>query len=102
MKDQAFTYKGYELETPLRDLLEQLTKAIATANEDSLALNDHQKKMSFMTGAALSPAAKKLNDLKWSLARAANWLRECQRTPSAEWVLDFSDLDWLYRQRTNI
>ena len=110
MREQTFTYNGESLSIPLQELIDWAVIKIASLEEEVKqikAIDDKTYIKSRSLGAALSQfqkpmttdSEKMLSDTKWSLNRAKNWLRECKRTPNAEWVLDFGDLDWLYRQK---
>lgn len=103
MKDQNFTYTGHELAEPLKELIGFLTDSINQAKKDMNVTDEkHKKPFAFGSVMSLSPYEVRVNEHKRSIIKANNWLRECQRTPSRSWTLDFSDLDWLYRQKINI
>lgn len=109
MRDHVFTYSGDELIVPLQSLIEWTERKIVSLEETVRAAKAIETKANIKAqtlGMALgggsgraivSETEKTYHDAKWSLNRAKNWIREARRTPTTEWVLEFSDLDWLYR-----
>lgn len=101
MQEQKFVYKGKELIVPLEFLIIKLKEEEKKAKDSVTEFGKSNPSRNLMgmdplTQRSLELEAKHRNAL-FDLTKAVNWLREAKRTPRYKWILDFGDLQWLYR-----
>lgn len=103
MQEHRFGYKGRDLIAPLEKLISLLKDAEKEA-QDRLAGFDKSNMTKNIMG--LDPATQvyfqleaKYKNISFERKKAENWLREAKRTKWTKWTLDFSDLEWLYREK---
>ncbi len=103
MQEQKFTYRGKDLIAPLKNLIALLALEEEKANEKLVGFDKSNMTKNIM---GLDPASQvyfqleaKHKNILFELKKAKNWLREAQRTKWTKWTLDFSDLEWLYREK---
>ena len=103
----VFEYVGADLVRPLKDLVIWLDSEI---DREKLELQTVAAEIKHPIGMALARPLTPNEQLAHRLAQAVTikqsditkarlWLAECDRKPKATYVLDFSDLTWLYRYR---
>lgn len=107
MEQQKFKYKGKELYEPLNNLSVKIQERMKSIKS---TIGDFEFKHSSIINnlsaieKSVDPAFKSYNSLKreydvlkLDLEKTINWIRECRRSPRACYVLDFQDLNWIYR-----
>jgi len=113
MRDKVFTYNGYELIKPLKELKQDTEKELSIISDKALlaksklkAINNNDYKLSILNinneTSELSSIIYKNDFLTKKLKRVNDFLRECERCPYTSFDLDFDDLDWLYPTRINV
>lgn len=103
MRQQTFEYRGRSLIEPLKKLCNFFSAEHASLKHRIDTFDPSPLKNVQIVPGHQTPKMKhegmkaELKVIEANLLIASNWLREAQRCRWKKWILDFADLDWLYR-----